>query len=222
MASPGVMPLYVAVWAGADGRMRAGLFSNLLVWCSLVSVKTTGGGLPAGPFGLLGATQMYCTELGCISHPYMHLCIKSHSCTDTNTNVHANTHFSIMKGTISIRTRRTPSNVPPTRYMQLTCARTHTHTHKHARTHTHTQPSRGPGGYLLPCRRRLCVDVSASENQDWGWPPRRPFGVAWGGRGAIVCVGAGGARYLVAVGPRQGMCAKCAAAAGLFGVCDCV
>jgi hypothetical protein len=62
-------------WTGADGRMRAGLFSNMLVWCSLVSVKTTGGGLPAGPFGLLGATQMYRAELGCISHPYVHLCI---------------------------------------------------------------------------------------------------------------------------------------------------
>jgi hypothetical protein len=41
-----------------------------------------------------------------------------------------------MKGTISIRTRRTPSNVPPTRYMQLTCARAHAHTQ--TRTHTHS------------------------------------------------------------------------------------
>lgn len=57
----------------ADGRMRAGLFSNLVVWSSLVSVKTSGGGLPAGPFGLLGVTQMYRAKLGCISHPYLQL-----------------------------------------------------------------------------------------------------------------------------------------------------
>lgn len=108
----------------ADGRVRAGLFSNLVVWCSLVSVKTTGGGLPAGPFGFLGATQMYRAELGCISHPYVHLCIYSHACKDTRTDAHASTHFSIMKGTISIRTPRTPT--------------TDTRTHTNARTHSHT------------------------------------------------------------------------------------
>ena len=31
-----------------------GLVANPVVWVSLVSVKTTGGGLPAGPFGLIG------------------------------------------------------------------------------------------------------------------------------------------------------------------------
>jgi len=34
----------------------AGLVANPVVWVSLQSVKSTGGGLPAGPFGLLGST----------------------------------------------------------------------------------------------------------------------------------------------------------------------
>ena len=165
---------------------------------------------------------MYRAELGCISHPYVHLCIYSHAYTDKHKRAckhaffnyerrHKHTHTSI---TVKCATHALHAADMRTR------ARAHTNTHAH--TLTHPQPSRGPGGYLLPRRRRLCVDVSASENQDWGWPPRRPFGVAWGGRGPIVCICAGGARYLVAVGPRQGMCAKCAAAAGFFGVCNCV
>jgi hypothetical protein len=36
---------------------NSGLVANPVVWCSLVSVKTSGGGLPAGPFGLLGALE---------------------------------------------------------------------------------------------------------------------------------------------------------------------
>lgn len=35
----------------------AGLVANPVMWVSLYSVATTGGGLPAGPFGLVGAVE---------------------------------------------------------------------------------------------------------------------------------------------------------------------
>lgn len=35
----------------------AGLLANPVMWVSLYSVATTGGGLPAGPFGLVGLVE---------------------------------------------------------------------------------------------------------------------------------------------------------------------
>ena len=35
----------------------AGLGSNAVMWASLYSVATTGGGLPAGPFGVVGLVE---------------------------------------------------------------------------------------------------------------------------------------------------------------------
>lgn len=45
---------------------KVGLISQPIVWISLVSVGTTGGGLPAGPFGLVGAMEglAYLTVVG--------------------------------------------------------------------------------------------------------------------------------------------------------------
>ena len=37
----------------------AGLLANPVMWVSLYSVATTGGGLPAGPFGLVGLVDVY-------------------------------------------------------------------------------------------------------------------------------------------------------------------
>ena len=48
------LPLCFRIFVLRDGLMCAGLVANPVVWCSLASVKTTGGGLPAGPFGLIG------------------------------------------------------------------------------------------------------------------------------------------------------------------------
>ena len=42
---------------GAIAVAAAGLVANLVVPASLYSVATTGGGLPAGPFGLVGALE---------------------------------------------------------------------------------------------------------------------------------------------------------------------
>ena len=47
----------------ADIAAGAGLVANPIVWASLVSVKTTGGGLPAGPFGLLGEDIRTCAHI---------------------------------------------------------------------------------------------------------------------------------------------------------------
>ena len=39
------------------GAIAAGLVSNPVMWVSLSSVATTGGGLPAGPFGFVGLLE---------------------------------------------------------------------------------------------------------------------------------------------------------------------
>lgn len=39
------------------GAIGAGLVANPIMWWSLFTLKTTGCGLPAGPFGLLGAAE---------------------------------------------------------------------------------------------------------------------------------------------------------------------
>ena len=49
-AEPQESPLVIASAA-------AGLVANPVMWVSLYSVSTTGGGLPAGPFGLVGALE---------------------------------------------------------------------------------------------------------------------------------------------------------------------
>lgn len=41
----------------ANAAVGAGLIANPIMWWSLFVLKTTGCGLPAGPFGLLGAAE---------------------------------------------------------------------------------------------------------------------------------------------------------------------
>eukprot|EP00966_Prymnesium_polylepis_P080532 1866067-Prymnesium_polylepis.1 len=43
--------------SNAAAAAAAGLVANPVMWASLYSVATSGGGLPAGPFGIIGLTE---------------------------------------------------------------------------------------------------------------------------------------------------------------------
>ena len=62
------------------GAVTAGFVAQPVVWISLFCVATTGGGLPAGPFGLLGALEgvSYLIILGfCGTAAYRNVTTKS-------------------------------------------------------------------------------------------------------------------------------------------------
>jgi len=191
--------------------------ANPVVWCSLASVKSTGAGLPAGPFGLLGEflsssrnlkhacacpySVSSATRTCACTHPRARSCTRSR--THARTHGHTLTHACCGFDT-SART------LPPA----------HAHTRTHTHTHTHTHTSRRSGGRFLPGGCWICVDVTSSENQHGDRPPCRPLGAAWGSRGPVVRICARGLGCLGLAVAGQGLCTQRAAAARLLGVCD--
>lgn len=66
---PHTPPRRVALRAKDDAVGVAGIGASLVMTWSELTLKTTGCGLPAGPFGLLGATEgiSYLTVLGLLA-----------------------------------------------------------------------------------------------------------------------------------------------------------